>query len=30
MNITFEKGLPGFESYKTFRLCDIEGDSNLN
>lgn len=29
MNITFEKGLPGFESYKTFSLCDIEGDSKF-
>ena len=29
MNITFEKGLPGFENYKTFNLCDIEGDSKF-
>ena len=29
MNITFEKGLPGFENYKTFILSDIEGDSKF-
>ena len=29
MKIIFEKGLPGFESYKTFRLCDIEGNSKF-
>lgn len=29
MEIIFEKGIPGFEEYKYFRISDIEGNKNL-
>ncbi len=29
MNVTFEKGLPGFETYKTFKIEDIDGNSKF-
>lgn len=29
MEIIFEKGIPGFEEYKYFRVSDIEGNKNL-